>query len=292
MNLEVVILTGMSGSGKSVALHALEDAGYYCVDNLPPELLMPMIALERSRTGQAQVRKLAMAMDARSASSLPDLLPTLDVLEAEGVTIRPLFLDTANEVLVRRFSETRRPHPLTKQTEPDNAKALLDTIQAERELLEPLRERSVVIDTSLLRPMQLRAWVSQMVKAPSIDLTLVFQSFAYKHGVPLDADFVFDARMLANPHYIKELRPFTGRDQVVIDYMQAQPEAAELIEQIHTFLTRWLPGLAHDQRSYVTVAIGCTGGQHRSVYCVEQLAQRFAADHEVVLKRHREQDGR
>jgi UPF0042 nucleotide-binding protein len=216
----------------------------------------------------------------------------VDVLVAEGVNIRLLFLDTDNDVLVRRFSETRRPHPMTRQADGDNSQALLETIQAERELLASLRERSAVIDTSLLRPAQLRGWVANLVEAPSAGLTLVFQSFAYKHGVPLDADFVFDARMLPNPHYIKELRPLTGRDQTVVDFMEAQSEAGELIEQIYTFLSRWLPGLESDQRSYVTVAIGCTGGQHRSVYCVEKLAQRFAAVHEVVLKRHREQDGR
>lgn len=291
MGMEIVLLTGMSGSGKSVAINALEDAGYYCVDNLPPELLFPLIALERERTGTARLRKLSVSMDARSAASLPDLAAKLDVLMAEGVKIRSLFLDASNDVLVRRFSESRRPHPLARQNAPETPQALLDNIQDERELLASLRERSAVVDTSLLRPLQLRTWVRQMVDAPEASLTLVFQSFAYKHGVPLDADFVFDVRMLPNPHYVKDLRPLTGRDQPVIDYINAQPEALELLDQIHTFLSRWLPGLESDQRGYVTVAVGCTGGQHRSVYCVEQLAQRFAGTH-AVLRRHREQDGR
>lgn len=291
MTMEVVLLTGMSGSGKSVAINALEDAGFYCVDNLPPELLFTLIALERERTGANKLRKLSVAIDARSAASLPDLAAKLDVLIAEGVKIRSLFLDTKDDVLVRRFSESRRPHPLARQSDDGNLHALLENIQTERELLAPLRERSAVMDTSLLRPAQLRAWVRQMVDAPEASLTLVFQSFAYKHGVPLDADFVFDVRMLPNPHYVKDLRPLTGRDQPVIDYINAQPEALELIDQIYTFLTRWLPGLESDQRGYVTVAIGCTGGQHRSVYCVEQLAWRFASTH-AVLRRHREQDGR
>ncbi|WP_414638941.1 RNase adapter RapZ [Aquabacterium sp.] len=302
MKLDIVVLTGMSGSGKSVALNALEDAGYYCVDNLPPELLPQLIALERERPAEDDGRRLAIAVDARSATSLPQLLPVLDTLSAEGVQIRPLFLDASDEALVRRFSETRRPHPLLKlrnaeghtaptPLEDGNAQALLETIELERELLAPLRERSSVIDTTLLRPAQLRTWVRHMVQALPSRLTLVFQSFAYKHGVPLDADFVFDSRMLPNPYYIKELRPLTGRDEPVIDYLAAQPEAGELIAQIEAFLLRWLPALENDQRSYVTVAIGCTGGQHRSVYCVEQLVRRFAG-RETVLKRHREQDGR
>jgi RNase adapter protein RapZ len=291
MTMEVVLLTGMSGSGKSVAINALEDAGYYCVDNLPPELLFPLIAIERERTGSARLRKLSVAMDARSAASLPDLAAKLDVLMAEGVKIRALYLDASNDVLVHRFSESRRPHPLARQSDDESPQALLENIQSERELLAPLRERSAVVDTSLLRPTQLRTWVRQMVEAPEASLTLVFQSFAYKHGVPLDADFVFDVRMLPNPHYVKDLRPLTGRDQPVIDYIGAQAEATELLDDIYTFLNRWLPGLESDQRGYVTVAIGCTGGQHRSVYCVEQLANQFATSH-AVLRRHREQDGR
>ena len=306
-SLDIVVLTGMSGSGKSVALNALEDAGYYCVDNLPPELLTQLLTLERQRAneGAGSTRLLAVAVDARSAKSLPHLLPVLDNLRTEGAVVRPLFLDASNEALLRRFSETRRPHPLSPQAsqrspisdtaavplDDDSAQALLDTIVRERELLEPLRERSAVIDTTLLRPAQLRTWVRHTVQALPSRLTLVFQSFAYKHGVPLDADFVFDSRMLPNPHYIKELKPLTGRDQPVIDYLREQPEAGELIAQIEAFLLRWLPALESDQRSYVTVAIGCTGGQHRSVYCVEQLVQRFTGRN-VVLARHREQDGR
>ncbi len=302
MKHDIVLLTGMSGSGKSVALNALEDAGYYCVDNLPPELLPQLLALDRQRFGDAP-RRLAIAVDARSAASLPKLLPVLDGLRTGGTTVCALFLDASNEALLRRFSETRRPHPLMQVQDPDapstspapleddSAQALLDTIEAERELLEPIRERSAVIDTTLLRPAQLRSWVRHTVQAVPSRLTLVFQSFAYKNGIPLDADFVFDSRMLPNPHYIKELKPLTGRDQPVIDYLKEQPEAGELIAQIEAFLLRWLPALESDQRSYVTVAIGCTGGQHRSVYCVEQLSRRFLG-RGAVLARHREQDGR
>ena len=307
--LDIVLLTGISGSGKSVALNALEDAGYFCVDNLPPELLRGLVDLEVQRPPELK-RRIAVAMDARSVDSLPHLKPVLDTLRQEGLKVRSVFLDASTDTLVRRFSETRRPHPLLKlRPQPATGTprrrasdhetagaeaathALIDTITMERELLGPLREVSTVIDTSLLRPAQLRTWVRHIVGAEPAGLTLVFESFAYKHGVPMDADFVFDVRMLPNPFYLKELKPLTGRDQPVIDYLDAQPESAELLAQIEAFLLRWLPTLESDQRSYVTVAMGCTGGQHRSVYCVEQLVKRFAG-RGAVLSRHREQDAR
>ena len=307
--LDIVLLTGISGSGKSVALNALEDASYFCVDNLPPELLRGLVDLEVQRPPELK-RRVAVAMDVRSVHSLPHLKSVLDALRQEGLKVRSVFLDASTDTLVRRFSETRRPHPLLKlrpQSPADKPRrrasdqdhdvveeathALMDTITMERELLGPLREVSTVIDTSLLRPAQLRTWVRHIVGAEAAGLTLVFESFAYKHGVPMDADFVFDVRMLPNPFYLKELKPLTGRDQPVIDYLDAQPESAELLAQIEAFLLRWLPTLESDQRSYVTVAMGCTGGQHRSVYCVEQLVKRFAA-RGVVLSRHREQDAR
>lgn len=309
MSLDVVLLTGISGSGKSVAINALEDAGYFCVDNLPPELLRGLVTLELGRP-EDQRRRVAVAVDVRSAQSLPSLMPILAEVKAEGVRVKSIFLDASTDALVRRFSETRRPHPLLQAQQaarpfvgippmPDQMdeqlahqdQALIDTINLERELLEPLREVSAVIDTSLLRPAQLRLWIRNVVQAQPSRLTLVFESFAYKQGVPMDADFVFDVRMLPNPYYLKELRPLTGRDPAVIDYLREQPEAAEMIMQIEAFLMRWLPTLEGDQRSYVTVAIGCTGGQHRSVYCVEQLVQRFAP-RGVALARHREQDAR
>jgi UPF0042 nucleotide-binding protein len=294
---EVVLITGISGSGKSVALHALEDAGFYCIDNLPPELLREFLRLEGGRTQ----RRVAIAVDARSAGSLPHLLPLLEDLRNEGVLVRSVFLDASTDALVRRFSETRRMHPLStdaaagKNGKPGNHhdfhRALTDAIELERELLAELREVSVVVDTSQLRPAQLRLWVRDLVRAAHTAPTLVFESFAFKHGVPLDADYVFDVRMLPNPHYIRELRPQTGRDPQVVAYLEAQPEAAELLSDIEAFLRRWLPAFAGDPRSYLTVAIGCTGGQHRSVYFVEVLAQRFA-DHPGTLIRHRELDAR
>lgn len=285
---EVVLVTGISGSGKSVALHALEDAGYFCVDNLPPELLHEFIRVERGHG----VRKMAIAVDVRTAGSLPHLLPVLDQLRAEGVHVRSVFLNASTEALVKRFSETRRPHPLSApNVEGDPHRALVDAIELEHQLLADLRERSTVLDTSQLRPAQLRLWLRELVDATSSRLTLVFESFAFKHGVPLDADMVFDVRVLPNPFYIRELRPLTGRDEPVAGYLQEQPEVGEMLMQIEGFLRRWLPSFEEDQRSYLTVCIGCTGGQHRSVYFVEQLAKRFTG-RVTTLRRHRELDGR
>jgi RNase adapter protein RapZ len=304
---ELVLVTGISGSGKSVALHALEDAGFFCVDNLPPELLRGFLKLERERLAP----RVAIAIDVRSAGSLPFLLPLIEQLRNEGVSVQSVFLDASTDALVRRFSETRRPHPLTQEAAdrgqghahwqgqdrrqsdaaPSGNRALVDAIELERELLAELREVSTVVDTSQLRAPQLRAWMRDLVKASGSNLTLVFESFAFKHGVPLDADYVFDVRVLPNPHYITEMRHQNGRDADVAQYLAAQPEVGEMLGQIETFLARWLPAFVADQRSYLTVAIGCTGGQHRSVYFVEQLAKRFSRL-AITLVRHRELDAR
>lgn len=288
----VVLISGISGSGKSVALNALEDAGYFCVDNLPPELLHDFIRLER----HYPKRRLAIAADVRTASSLPMLLPVIDTLRREGTPVLPIFLDSRTETLVRRFSETRRRHPLSAEEDDagegsQSRSALGEAIEREREMLSLLRDASTVIDTSDLRPTQLRAWICQLVGAAHSSLTLVFESFAFKHGVPRDADLVFDLRVLPNPHYVRELRALTGRDPGVIEFLKAQPEVAEMLAQIEGFLARWLPAYEQDQRSYLTVAIGCTGGQHRSVYSAEQLAARFR-ERIPTLIRHRELEAR
>ncbi|QBK03464.1 RNase adapter RapZ [Hylemonella gracilis] len=311
--MEIVLITGMSGSGKSVALHALEDAGYYCVDNLPPELLEPFVALEQRQ----RARHVAIAVDVRSATSLPQLPALLTTLREQGHAIKSLFLDAATDTLVRRYSETRRKHPLSNtpvaipltgtQTagaadkkaatqagkdvdigeaiDPD--RALIEAIELERELLADLRDQAQVIDTSVLRAGQLQSYIKEAIRLPGNSLTLVFESFAFKRGIPVDADYVFDVRMLPNPHYEPGLRELTGRDQPVIDYLRAQPEVDLMRQHIERFLNQWLAALLHNHRSYVTVAIGCTGGQHRSVYLVEELAQRFATRW-TTLKRHRE----
>ncbi len=284
--LDLVLVTGISGSGKSVALHALEDAGWFCVDNLPPELLRGFIAVEGARAGGP--RRSAVAVDVRSAESLTHLPTLIDQLRGEGVALRPYFLDASTDALVRRFSETRRPHPLSADTA-GVARALVDAIELERTLLADLRDRSTVIDTSQLRPAQLSRWLREAVGAKGAALTVVFESFAYKHGVPLDADFVFDLRVLTNPHYERELRPLTGRDAPVRAFLEAQPEVGVMLGQIEAFIGHWLDTFRDGQRAYLTVALGCTGGQHRSVYAAEQLAQRFAA-RTATLVRHREQD--
>jgi len=290
IDLEMVLITGMSGSGKSVALHALEDAGYYCVDNLPPELLLPFIALEQKHGA----RKVAIAIDVRSATSLPlvpQQLRELRQLQEQGVTVHSLFLDANTETLVRRFSETRRLHPLSRPNAADQHRALVDAIELERELLGDMREQAHVLDTSMIRPAQLQGYVKSLIEAPPTQLTLVFQSFAFKRGVPLDADYVFDVRMLPNPHYESALRDLTGLDEAVVDYLKAHSEVADMFTHIERFLSHWLKALARDHRSYVTVAIGCTGGQHRSVYLAEKLATAFSP-HWHTLKRHRELDAR
>jgi UPF0042 nucleotide-binding protein len=283
--MDMVLITGMSGSGKSVALHALEDAGYYCVDNLPPELLNSFVALEQ----QHGASKVAIAMDVRSASSLPLVPQQLRELRAQGIAIKSMFLDASTDTLVRRYSESRRLHPLSRVDASDSHRALVQAIELERELLGDMREQAHVLDTSMIRSAQLQAYVKALISAPVTQLTLVFESFAFKRGIPLDADYVFDVRMLPNPHYESELRVLTGKDAPVIEYLHNQPEVIQMLGNIEQFLSQWLHAMVRDHRSYVTVAIGCTGGQHRSVYLVEALAQTFGAQW-PTLKRHRELD--
>jgi UPF0042 nucleotide-binding protein len=287
--IELVLITGMSGSGKSVALTALEDLGFFCVDNLPPDLLDAFVGLEQTHRAQ----KVAVAMDVRSAASLPGLPERLKRLTRrieQPIQLTTLFLDATTDILVRRFSETRRLHPLSLRSDNDQQRALTDAIEHERELLAELRDDALVLDTSLIRPAQLRSHIKALLGTSPSPLTLVFESFAFKRGIPMDADFVFDVRMLPNPHYEPALKPLTGRDMPVANYLQAQPEVQDMLAHISQFLTHWLPHMLSDHRSYVTVAIGCTGGQHRSVYLVEQLAQNFGKSWST-RKRHREVDG-
>jgi UPF0042 nucleotide-binding protein len=289
MKQELVLITGMSGSGKSVALHALEDAGYYCVDNLPPELLLPFVQLEL----QQSISKVAIAMDVRSASSLPMVPAQLTHLRTMGVDVRMLFLDATTDILVHRFSETRRRHPLSRQDGQDVVRDqqwdLVEAIELERGLLSELREESHIIDTSLLRSSKLQGYIKSLISAPATQLTLMFESFAFKRGIPVHADYVFDVRMLPNPHYEPALKALTGRDAPVANWLAEHGVVAKMASQITDFMNTWLPDLNQDHRSYVTVAIGCTGGQHRSVYLVELLSQQFAKEW-VTLKRHRELD--
>lgn len=284
--MELVLISGVSGSGKSVALNALEDVGFYCVDNLPPELLLPFLSLEQSH----RANKVAIAMDVRSAASLPMLPQQLLQLRNDpdsGVQLKVIFLDASTDTLVRRFSETRRAHPLSLKHSRDQRRSLTEAIEHERELLAELQALALVLDTSLMRPAQLRSQIKELLDATSSPLTLIFESFAFKRGVPMNADFIFDVRMLPNPHYEPELKPLSGRDAPVAQFLANQPEVAQMQAHIESFLRYWLPHLLRDHRSYVTVGIGCTGGQHRSVYLVEQMAQAFGSEWSTRI-RHRE----
>ena len=289
MELELVLITGMSGSGKSVALHAVEDSGYYSVDNLPPELLLPFVKLQQER----QNKRVAIAMDVRSAKSLPQVPERLSALADMGVVIKSVFLDSTTDTLMRRYSESRRKHPLSQTDSDDESndqqRALVEAIELERELLADLREHAHVIDTSLIRPPQLQRYVKSLIVVKGGQLTLVFESFGFKRGIPGDADYVFDVRMLPNPHYEPELKALTGKDEAVVAFFQRHDQVHRMFLQIAQFLDQWLDPLANDNRSYVTVAIGCTGGQHRSVYLVEELTRLFS-DRWTTLSRHRELD--
>lgn len=283
--LYLVLITGMSGSGKSVALAALEDAGFYCVDNLPPELLESFVALQNDRPRTS--RKIAVAIDVRSAVSLPGLPERLAQLVKSGVRLTSVFLDATDGTLVKRFSETRRTHPLSLATESGPECGLLEAIRSERDMLSDIRESSLVIDTSLLRPALLLHQIKDLVAHSTQNLTLVFESFAFKRGIPMDADFVFDVRMLPNPHYDPQLRHLTGKDAPVANFLARLPDVVAMLDHVQAFLNHWLPAMKKDHRSYVTVAIGCTGGQHRSVYLVETLTRRFQDPWQAKC-RHRE----
>jgi UPF0042 nucleotide-binding protein len=269
--MRVVLVTGISGSGKSIAINVLEDDGFFCIDNLPAKFLQDVIgSLEEQGYG-----RVAVSIDARGGESVADLKQIIAALAGHGHDVKVLFLNARTDTLVQRYSETRRRHPLTMQVRPDEpAPTLLESIESERELMSAIEDVGVSIDTSDLHPNVLRQWVRDVVGLERASIVLLFESFAFKYGVPLDADLVFDVRCLPNPDYTPQLRPLSGLDE------------PGMIDHVGHFLTTWLPSYVQENRSYLTVAIGCTGGQHRSVYVVEQLAQRFRPG-ERVLVRHR-----
>jgi UPF0042 nucleotide-binding protein len=276
----LTLLSGVSGSGKSVALKALEDSGYFCVDNLPPNLIPGLAAYVASR-GEPRV---AVSADARSAETIGALPRIVEDLRAGGIDVRLVFLDASDESLVRRFAETRRPHPLAGE-----GRTLVETLAQERALLAPIAELGHRVDTSILTPVQLRAWIQDLLVTDPTRLVLCLESFGFKGGVPLNADFVFDARFLPNPHYDPRLRPMTGRDPEVVRFLESETEAGLLLEDIQRFIERWLPRFTLDRRAALTVAVGCTGGRHRSVYLVEGLAARLRPGHALIV-RHRDLD--
>ncbi len=280
--MKVVLVTGISGSGKSIAANALEDDGYFCIDNLPLSFLHEVV-MSLQESG---LDRLAVAIDAR-AGNIADLPEIVNGLSRFGHDVKVVFLNARTDVLIQRYSESRRLHPLALRVPANEpAPTLEESIERERELMADMMELGNALDTSDLHPNSMRQWLREMVGADRTELTLVFQSFAYKYGIPLDADLVFDVRCLPNPHYVPELRRLNGRDQPVADYLRSIPTVSRMITDISGFLHTWLPAYIEEHRSYLTVGIGCTGGQHRSVYVVETLAGHFR-DNQTVLVRHR-----
>ena len=289
--MQINLITGISGSGKSVALRAFEDAGYDCVDNLPVSLLESLIhTLEKENS-----ERIAVAIDARRGESIAELPSILENLRSHH-QVRVVFLNADTNTLVQRFSETRRRHPLSKSTTQTQSTTLIEAIDNERALLEPLRAQAHSIDTSNLPSHALRSWIQDLLKDKPLGLTVVFESFGFKKGVPSDADLVFDVRCLPNPHYDKVLKPLTGNDKPVKEFLEKIPEVISMESDITQFIEKWLPQYIADGRSYLTVAIGCTGGQHRSVYLVNRISEYFRANKTLstlqlnFLDRHRELD--
>jgi RNase adapter protein RapZ len=276
--MDIVLIGGLSGSGKSVALTALEDSGYYAVNNLP----LPLLVETAGYFARAGHQRVAVALDVKTEPSLASLEDAIAAIRRDGSSVRFVFLDTKTETLVNRFSETRRRHPFSGEN-----RTLTEAIEYERTLFAPLRGLGFTLDTSDLPAAALRNWIKDFVSLDPSRLTLLFESFGFKHGVPLDADLVFDVRCLPNPHYEPDLAPLTGRDGPVIDFLERMPEVERMYGDIYHFVASWLPDYARDNRNYLTVAIGCTGGRHRSVYLVERLARVFSGRYQVV-RRHRE----
>ena len=289
--MQINLITGISGSGKSVALRAFEDAGYDCVDNLPVTLLENLITtLENEKS-----ERVAVAIDARRGQSIAELPQILENLRRNH-QVRVVFLNADTNTLIQRFSETRRRHPLSGKTQQTQAATLIEAIDKERSLLEPLRTQAHSIDTSNLPAHALRSWIQDLLKDKPQGLTVIFESFGFKKGLPSEADLVFDVRCLPNPHYDKALRPLTGKDQPVCEFLEKIPEVLGMENDIIQFIEKWLPHYIADGRSYLTVAIGCTGGQHRSVYLVSRIIAHFLPQKELAalqinfLSRHRELD--
>ncbi len=278
--MRLILISGLSGSGKSVALKFLEDLGFFCVDNLPLTLLDELI-LFHQRLG---LKNLAVSVDTRSGDHFDRFPRLLHLISQKNIKVDLLFLESTNAVLIRRFSETRRRHPLAGPSV-----TLEEAIFKETELLSPVRDLAHRIDTSFLSTPQLRQFIKQWLDMPGAVINLVFESFGYKYGLPIDADFVFDVRCLPNPHYDSALRSLTGLDHPVCAYFEHKADVWQMIDQIEQFLLSWLPHFQEENRYYVTVAIGCTGGQHRSVFVSHNLAKRFASINAQV--RHRQIEG-
>ena len=283
--MKLLIVSALSGSGKSIALDTLEDCGYYCIDNLPLSLLQDFISHVMS-SNQKAYAKTAIGIDARNQyESLANFSSSLELIKAKGIDYEIIFIQAEEATLLKRYSETRRRHPLTDYNVP-----LKQALKIEREMLTPIaRHANVIIDTSRTHYHQLRDLIKDQIGERDVKhISLQFQSFGFKHGVPLDADFVFDARSLPNPYWVPELRPFTGKDQAVAEFLKSESLVGEFLADIINFLERWIPRFEAEGRSYLTIAIGCTGGQHRSVYLVDLLMAHFTSPAVNTIVRHRE----
>jgi UPF0042 nucleotide-binding protein len=276
--MDLLLIGGVSGSGKSVALAALEDSGYYAVNNLP----LPLLADTASYLQRAGQVRVAIGLDVKTEPGLAALPAMIARLRAAGCAVRFVYFDARTETLVKRFSETRRRHPFSS-----DSRTLTEAIEFERSLLADVRPLALVFDTSETSAATLRNWIKDFISVDASRLTVLFESFGFKHGVPLDSDLVFDVRCLPNPHYEPALQALTGRDGPVIAFLEPMPEVERMYGDIYHFVASWLPDYARDNRNYLTVAIGCTGGQHRSVYLAERLARTFAPRYQVQI-RHRE----
>ena len=282
--MKLIVISGLSGAGKSIALNVLEDLGYYCVDNLPLGLL-EAFAVELA-AAQPRPERVAAVIDARNLSTTFDRFPAIKTaIGNQGVDCEVVFLEADDDAITKRFSETRRKHPLTAANV-----ALLEAIRRERTLLEPVRDLAdICIDTSRTQYHELRELIRQRVdRRPLQTMSLQFLSFGYKHGIPLDADYVFDVRSLPNPYWESGLRQLNGRDEKVIAFLDSQPAVRAMLTSLRGFLDQWIPTFEDDNRAYLTVAVGCTGGNHRSVYVVERLAAQFREGRNGVLLRHRD----
>ncbi|MES1940302.1 glmZ(sRNA)-inactivating NTPase [Salinisphaera sp. T5B8] len=284
--MRLIVVSGLAGSGKSVALHMLEDLGYYCIDNLPLGLLSEVSADTLNRQGLEDFDRLALGIDARSRrDEIARFQERIRSLRDAGIAIEVIYLHADTDTILRRYSETRRKHPLT-----DDHTSLIDAVQTDRELLAPIAESAdVSIDTSHTNIHQLRDIIRNRVEGgASGELSILLQSFGFKYGLPQAVDFVFDVRCLPNPHWVPELRELTGQDAPVAEHLEAQPQTRAMLDDIHGFISRWLPEFARENRAYVTIAVGCTGGKHRSVYIIEQLARRLRETYAQTLVRHNE----